>query len=112
MASHECPVDPLEREPLVAFDMATEYIPYQRLAAAVILHAVTDRRDTLRHTPARERIDDFLFGRNPGSKTLREHWFRQAGLPSPTKAMVLALVRRLEDQKNSEYRVIQKEPKR
>ncbi len=109
MADDKGPVDPLKREPLVAFDMATEWVPFQRLAAAVILHAVTDRRETQRGTPPRDRIDDFLFGRNEGSKTLRDHWFRQAGLPTPTTQMVLSMIRRLGEQKNAEYRVIQRD---
>lgn len=109
MADDTGPVDPLKREPLVVFDMATEWVPYQRLAAAVILHAITDRRETQRKTPPREWVDDFLFGRNEGSRTLRDHWFRQAGLPLPTMEMILAMIRRLGEQKNAEYRVIQRD---
>ena len=109
MADATGPVDPLKREPAVAFDMATDFVPYQRLAAAVILHAVTDRRDTQRGTPPRARIDDFLFGRNESSRIMRDHWFRQAGLPLPTMEMILAMIRRLGEQKNAEYRVIQRD---
>jgi len=109
VADDKGPVDPLKREPLVAFDMATEWVPFQRLAAAVILHAVTDRRETQRGTPPRDRIDDFLFGRNEGSRIMRDHWFRQAGLPRPTTQMVLGMIRRLGEQKNAEYRVTQRD---
>lgn len=109
MADDAGPVDPLARPEIVAFDLATEWVPYQRLAAAVILHAVTDRRETQCGTPPRDRIDDFLFGRNEGSWIMRDHWFRQAGLPMPTIEMVLSMIRRLGEQKNAEYRVIQRD---
>jgi len=110
VAEKEERVDPLEvvRKEVFSFDPATEWTPYQRLAAAVILHAVTDRRDTSPGSPARGRIDTFLFGQTDAAKVVRDHWFRQAGLPAPTTEMVLALIRRLSDENFSEYRVIVK----
>lgn len=110
--SDGAPVDPLARKERFSLDMATEWTPYQRLAAAVVLHAVTDRRETPRGTPSRERIDDFLFGRTEQARVLRDHWFRQAGMPLPTHSMVLTMIRTLGLQKNSEYRVIQRDRKR
>ena len=103
------PIDPLARKERFSLDMATEWVPYQRLAAAVVLHAVTDRRETGRDSPERGRIDDFLFGRTPQAKVLRDHWFRQAGLPIPTHLMILTMIRLLG--KNAEYRVIQRDAK-
>lgn len=105
----EQPTDPLGRQDVFTFDPATEWIPYQRLAAAVILHAVTDRRGTRRGEAPREYIDDFLFGRTEGARRLRDHWFRQAGLPIPSPEMILAMIRRIGEQKNAEYRVIQRD---
>lgn len=102
----EAPVDPLARKEVFSFDPATEWTPYQRLAAAIILHAVTDRRETHAGSPARDRIDTFLFGKTEAAKTVRDHWFRQAGLPIPTHSMVLELIRRLStDGRADSYRV-------
>lgn len=109
MADCEGPTDPLKRQDVFNYDPATNWVPYQRLAAAVILHAVTDRREAPRGSAARARIDDFLFGRNESSRTLRDHWFRQAGFPIPTNEMILGMIRRLGEQKNAEYRVIQRD---
>lgn len=107
----EAPVDPLAvvRPELFSYDPATEWTPYQRLAAAIILHAVTDRRETLPGSPARARIDSFLFGQTEAARVVRDHWFRQAGLPAPTPEMIFSLIRRLDDSSQTarrEYRVI------
>lgn len=108
MKTEETHVDPLEvvRKEVFSFDPATEWVPMQRLAAAVILHAVTDRRETSPGSPARARIDTFLFGQTEAAKVVRDHWFRQAGLPVPTTEMILALIRRTSEQPRPEYRVI------
>lgn len=103
--------DPLGRPEVFSYDPATQWVPWQRLAAAVIMHAVIDRREAKRGSAARELIDDFLFGRTRQSRVLRDHWFTQAGLPLPTHEMVLTMIWNLGIQKNAEYRVIQREHK-
>jgi hypothetical protein len=92
----EPPVDPLAREDEAPFDWATSWVPFQRLAASVILHAAVDRKDTWEGSPARARIDDFLFGKTPAARVMRDHWFQQCGLAPPTTEQVWMLIRRVE----------------
>lgn len=59
--------------------------PYERLAVAVILEAVTDFTRSLEEH--RNSAWDFFFSDSPAHVWQRTHWFNQAGLVLPDKAV-------------------------